>query len=395
MKHQGPDLDEACVIVLPSKPPPPPPKPEPKYVAERLAICAACEHLQGKRCGILAKRNRAGLLMHPLGLPNRYAKCPDGRWGHDPPAKRSQTKIDLSAFTPTEPADPRLAIITTHFNPLGFRRLRDTYYQWLPTLGPLADVVRCYELVFDDDEPEIEGSIVIRGSRDRHWLWQKEPLINRGLRDLPASIEYVAWIDHDFVIGEPEWPTKAIDAIDAGNVAVQLFGKFNFLDQRGIVTEFRRSAMANHTQGRQAYGSPGGAWMASRSFLDAIGGLPDQNIVGGGDQTFLDLVVGKPGAHLKTYPQRMHNSLLHSIETAVAIKGNRTGSVVDVDGYHIWHGDRKNRQYLSRIDILKQHDFDPDQDVRLNADGILEWTAGSHPMHKQIQDYFAGRREDG
>lgn len=60
------------------------------WEADRLAICRACPRYvfdQAERCGLLVElTKKAGLLMHPKGVPNPKAKCPDGRWCEVPEA---------------------------------------------------------------------------------------------------------------------------------------------------------------------------------------------------------------------------------------------------------------------------------------------------------------------
>jgi hypothetical protein len=54
------------------------------YIAARLAICRACPLYQAgppERCGELVKRGKAGLLMHPRGVPNPNGRCPLGKYG--------------------------------------------------------------------------------------------------------------------------------------------------------------------------------------------------------------------------------------------------------------------------------------------------------------------------
>jgi hypothetical protein len=68
-----------------------PPSPPPAYVVARLATCSTCDHAvfaistrEPVRCAhLIATTGRAGLLMHPRGIPNRQAKCPRGEWGEE------------------------------------------------------------------------------------------------------------------------------------------------------------------------------------------------------------------------------------------------------------------------------------------------------------------------
>jgi hypothetical protein len=281
-----------------------------------------------------------------------------------------------------------VSLVTFHYNPAKFSRLKETYYEWLPSLGPLAKSLRCYELVYDDDEPEIDGSTVIRGTRARNTLWQKEAIMNAALRD--STARYFAWVDHDLVLSNTNWLSESIAKIDAGAVAVQLFSRFHRLSLDRIPTGNRYSAMA-----RSGSGCPGGAWIADRHFLDSIGGFETSNIFGGGDQTFYDVMRGHPGPHLKLYTAAMAAYMKTWIERAVAIRGDRTASHIQSTAYHLWHGDHKNRQYATRHRLLHEHSFDPQSDMQIGDNGLLEWCSDKPGLHAGVAEFFANRREDG
>jgi hypothetical protein len=295
--------------------------------------------------------------------------------------------IDLSPFVATSQAND-IDLVTFHYNPARFGRLRETYYEWLPSLGPLASRLQCYELVFDDDEPEIDGSIVIRGTRERNTLWQKEAIMNVALRD--STTRYFAWIDHDLVLSNINWLSESIAKIDSGAVAVQLFSRLYRLSLDRTPIDTRDSVMAG-----SGNGSPGGAWIADRNFLDAIGGFETSNIFGGGDQTFYDVMRGRPGQHLKLYTAAMASHMKAWIERAVAVRGDRTASHIESDAYHLWHGEHINRQYATRHRLLHDHNFDPATDMRIGDNGLLEWCSDKPGLHAGVAKFFANRREDG
>jgi hypothetical protein len=48
---------------------------------------------------------------------------------------------------------------------------------------------------------------------------------------------------------------------------------------------------------------------------------------------------------------------------------------------------------IEQRDNRSEH-FDPAADVRLNAQGILEWASEKPKLHHEVADYFASRRED-
>ena len=62
---------------------------------------------------------------------------------------------------------------------------------------------------------------------------------------------------------------------------------------------------------------------------------------------------------------------------------------------HIWHGERANRQYLSRDEILCRHDFDPAAHLRIGENGLLELSNEPAGLADEIARYFEDRRDDG
>jgi len=284
--------------------------------------------------------------------------------------------------------DPRTstAIITTHFNPWSRQRLRDTYAQWAEQLGhPHV----CYELAFG--EPEIPGSVVVRGEWE-NVLWQKERLLNLAVSRLPADVQFVAWVDHDLVFANPDWLDIGCDMIRRGVDAVQLFDAVDFLDPAGqVIRRNRGSVAAMRTSGDVANSSPGGAWIASRAWLDQIGGIYDRNICGGGDATFLHAVAGCETSYLNRQAPKLRADCLAYAASVTATAGYVPGVV-----RHLWHGDKSNRQYHSRDAILRQYDFDPHAHLVINPDGILELTpAAPAGLSAAIAAYFRARRDDG
>jgi len=316
-----------------------------------------------------------------------------------PPDKRNETpthKIDLTGLTSQDSvhADETL-LITTHFNPCGWERLRQTYYEWLPTLGPLARRLVCYELVLDNDLPEIEDSVVIRGTRELNWLWQKEALINRALKDMPHGMKNVAWLDHDFVIRDTQWLDHAVAMLQADVVAVQLFENVVYLDMgHHVVGQMIGRVSSMHKTGKP-WGNPGGIWLASADYLRSVGGLYAHNIHGGGDEVWFDGMTGTAGAQMPEYTETMREHVTHWISHAVACRDGRRAGYLPSVSYHLWHGDLHNRQYKSRYAIVKDHDYDPQTDVCVTEEGLLQWSSDKPALHTTLSTYFRDRREDG
>ncbi len=284
--------------------------------------------------------------------------------------------------------DPRTstAIITTHWNPWDRQRLRDTYAEWAAALGHPH---LCVELAFG--KPEIPGAMVVRGS----WgnvLWQKERLINLAVSLLPEEIDYVAWIDHDLVFENPDWLDIGLDMVRRGVDCVQLFSEVHYQDLAGqVIRRARGSVAAWQSTGELSNSAPGGAWLASRSWLRSIGGIYDRNICGGGDATFLAAVTKCPTTYITRQAPRLRDHALAYGDRIRATAGYVPGVV-----RHLWHGDRANRQYISRDEILMRYDFDPNSHLQITLSGILELSPNAPAgLQSEIAAYFKARRDDG
>lgn len=294
---------------------------------------------------------------------------------------------DLPVFEESIDADRNdVLICTTHFNPCKFTKLKNTFYEWCKWLGPNINYLKTYELVYDDEKPEILGSQVIRGTREKHVMFQKEALINKCFRDCPNKIKYFVWIDHDFIISDPNWINNAIDKIKGNVKCVQLFKDIYYLGPQGRVSYTAHGRVAYFTKG-----NPGGAWIASAEFLEEIDGLLDRNIVGGGDQYFIASVL--PGFDIyKNYSPELVQYSENYIKD-VRSKGY-VCSYLDCDAFHIYHGKNENRQYWTRGQITDKQKYDPQKDVIINSDGILEWSSDKPELHRLVKEYFQNRKED-
>lgn len=296
--------------------------------------------------------------------------------------------VDLDGFVSLDTPRSDTLIVTTHWNPAGFDRLRDTYYEWLPSLGPLASSVRCLELVFDNDEPEIDGSSVVPGTREANAIWQKEPLINHAVASSDA--EYIIWVDHDVVFANPHWYSQSIDLLASGVPILQPFGSITHLDLG------RRPLSTIDAITKRITGAPGFAWAARRDYFESIGGLCYLNAAGSSDQT-LAFAVTKcpPDGYLGSCGPALASAERRWMDQCVKALNGRSPGNVDGRAYHLWHGAIRDRQYHSRDQMLASHGFDPSVDVRLTDSGILEWSSDKPGLHKEMRKYFRRRREDG
>lgn len=295
----------------------------------------------------------------------------------------ASTRSDLS----------QLAIVACHFNPCGYAAPIANWWRWRGHLPP--DVLFCgVELSFDG-RFHTDAEIRLRGTA-ANLCWQKEALLNVAIRSLPRRIRYVAWIDADILFEDAEWASQAVRMLRDEAPLVQLFSQIQFQGaDRATILHTMSSAIARLSAGEDPNkGSPGGAWAARRDCLAS--GLYWGCIVGTSDAAFLQGALGlfRGSLYQRCFQAPMVRDWLRwAARFHPAVRG-RIGRLPGTVT-HLHHGDRKNRQYGVRYQILNEDRYDPERHVQLNAEGVVELTPEAPArMRRRLQAYFEGRRED-
>jgi hypothetical protein len=310
--------------------------------------------------------------------------------------------------TPEIPAAPprtigKLAVITTHYNPCGFRRPRENYDRFAAGIAAAGIPLWTVELAYDDDPfhlPASDTTLQLRGSRQRHLLWQKERLLNLLIQRLPADVDAIAWIDADVLFLNSQWPEETRQVLRTRCVA-QLFADSFDVHPDGRLERLKHSAAWAIASGDSAamdfsQSHPGFAW-AARADLLRSRGLYDAMVTGSGDSM---MVAGFAARTLSSHWRFNAAWHAHHDVWASAVAQHSSGSIGFVRGglLHLWHGSRVNRRYNERLEILIRHNFNPTADLQIDGNGLWAWSdqALEHKreMVELVRDYFAQRRED-
>lgn len=287
----------------------------------------------------------------------------------------------------------KLAIIVPHFNPCGYRQPRKNFQRFIDALRQQADAddVFVIEALFPGQSREhgwwARAPIP---ADDRHFLWQKESLINFAIQRLPPKCDAVAWIDADILFDDNWWYEQACKTLEEFPV-VQLFDRIIYEQRRGDYSfdPGSRGYSTASEPDRLTFNAPGGAIACRRELL--TNGIYDRHPLGGGDEIFMDACLGRAPRFYKDISQPFRDHIRGWCESfGQHPVGFLRGSVT-----HLWHGDREGRQYTTRHALLGQHDFDPAVDVRIGENGLLEWASDKPALHAAVRDFFTARAEDG
>jgi hypothetical protein len=312
------------------------------------------------------------------------------------------TVTPAANYTPTD----GLWIVTTYFNPDGYRTKRENYDRFRERIEgriPLLTV----ECTFGNAEFELPSPSVVR-VRGRDVMWQKERLLNVALERLPASCAKVAWLDADVLFENGEWAAETARRLDSCPV-LQLFDRAVRLPRGhladdgtgeaypGFAAVARRDPHRLLAGDFAAHGHTGFAWAARREVL-AGRGFYDACIAGSGDHMMahafagdwtsgcVDRIIGpatRHRGHFAAWSREIYQRVRANV-------GFVPGSVL-----HLWHGDVRDRRYVDRNRELAAFNFDPARDITVGASGCWEWNSAKPELHRWAREYFGRRLEDG
>lgn len=297
----------------------------------------------------------------------------------------------------------KLDVITTFFNPSGFKSLLRNYYLFRERIEKQNVNLLTVELSFNG-KFEIQGDNVYRLTSNSV-MWQKERLINYGISQLPPNTECFGWFDCDIFVLNDDWVDECIDKLKTCDI-LQPFKKVFFAPknettfspfynaQQSVTWQYKthKDWLNRRISKELPFSCPGFAWCAKTSLFKDIG-IYDKNIIGSGDTMLVDCLLGSWKIH--GYAEKFNNHMKSAV-------WGYANSLIELDPVvdhlpnhilHLYHGSIKNRQYMDRHSIIHKYDFDPYNDIKL-VNNVYEWNSNKFDMHEEIRRYFYDRKED-
>ena len=246
------------------------------------------------------------------------------------------------------------------------------------------------------------------GVRARSRIWNKENLLNLGIRRTPEA-QAIAWVDADITFRSPTWAMDTLHALEIYDI-VQPWETAMDLGPKGeIMTVHTSFAKVLQDGGPvspggqkfwKGYGGPytyphsGYAWAMTRQAYSDVGGLLD---IGGCGSADFHMAQSLVGAAVSTMPLGTTDAYrAHVMRWQDRALRSVNGNIGVVPGMieHGFHGAKIKRQYLSRWDMFVKHQFNPDTDTVLNGDGVLELAGNKPALQRDFDRYLLARAED-
>jgi GR25 family glycosyltransferase involved in LPS biosynthesis len=309
-------------------------------------------------------------------------------------SKKSKKNSIINISPRDESIIPKLAVITTFYNPQNYINIRYNYLKFSEKIKEKADLFPI-ELSFDGNFfIEDDNVIQIKGDK-KNILWQKEVLLNIALEKIPKEYTNIAWIDCDILFENENWIEECNWKLNDYKV-VQLYewakrlGPNSEIEMtsRGIISRIHEIDKVDINLSRAI---PGFAWAIRREVIDEIKFLETQ-IIGGADSLMFYSFFGiKRGFQSEKMNEKWFEKFSKWSDKASQVVANSVG-FVSGSLTHLYHGSKINRGYNERYNILNQNEFDPSKHLSKDRNGL--WKLKNRKISIELEKYFEDRNED-
>lgn len=327
--------------------------------------------------------------------------------------------VDSPLFRRPDIVDEPLYVVATIFNATRWRSRWKLFQRFRHHM--LASGVRLcvVELAFGDREFSLteehngwqDNEYHLRLRTD-HELFYKENLINLGVARLPADWKYMAWVDADVLFSKPDWADGTVQALQHYDW-IQPWSQAIDLDSNHEVLAQHEAFLHSYLLGRELpqvcggyyYGGkprgrfhtwhPGYAGACTREAFDAVGGMMDWAILGSGDSYMAYALIGEINRAIPAGVHPRYRQLAEEWQDRAESSIRRNIGVQRGLLLHYFHGAKANRRYKDRWKILVDHQFNPDEHLQRDWQGLYQL---SHKaplgLRDDIRRYFRERCED-
>ena len=297
----------------------------------------------------------------------------------------------LHKFFPIQYEEPErkdLAIILVYFNPNKSNRIIQNILLVKHSLEVCNIPFYITELAFNDEPFIFKNTNNVFQYRTSSYMFYKENLIYTALQFLPDTITKICTLDADIMFDDPKWYEIISNTLDTYNVCQP----FNFSHKLNIdftIENTSFSCINSNTNSCCGY-----AWAFKKDWF-LKNGFFEYALIGGGDSFFYNYVMYHKMPHMyNNFYTNEYTTYLNSREKLPPVCS------VNLNIYHLFHGNIKNRQYISRHHLFEKkiNSFNITNMNELfirRDDNIIEWNPKfKDVMNTFVKTYFMNRQDD-
>lgn len=292
-----------------------------------------------------------------------------------------------------------IVLITCFFNPANYIQNLNNYFKFKKYIQNLNYPLYTVELSFKDQPNQLFDEEYTLKIKTNDILWHKERLLNIIFKKLPKKYEKIIWVDCDVFYKDNTWIDKTSDLLNYNKI-VQPFSKCTYLDKLGNLTSNERFGLFygyknNLKEFRVWKYNSGFVWASRREFFEKFG-LFDRGILGSGDGFMAHTFTKNLTFDLYVERFKWNNDIVRDyLNWSLPVIDYVGDSInyLDLEVYHNWHGNLKNRKYLQRAEILRN--FNPFTMLKEDENGVWNWTdLVDDEIKNKVINYFQERKED-
>jgi hypothetical protein len=297
--------------------------------------------------------------------------------------RTSWTVDDFKTFlTQTSPevvdAPADLAVCIAYFNPLKRIRPFQNLMLCCQRITAIGVPVFIIELGYNNEHPTILMMPNTYYITSNSYLFHKENLWNILEKKIPEQYTKLVFLDGDILFKDTLWATKISSQLESTSV-LQVFESVEYLDMSYmpyiINVSFIKSIQERQGSifgiGNFSYPCNGMGFACQRKWFRKVGGFPERFVMGCGDIAWLSLVIGSN--EFKTQHGYLGEPYAHAsydILGKMMSSTKYTYSCAPLTIQHLYHGNTKGRQYVSRHEFTKAL---KDDDLIVNSDGLIQF----------------------
>lgn len=247
------------------------------------------------------------------------------------------------------------------------------------------------QLIIDSPSPKLPNGVQRIIIKTKSILFAKEVLLNAALDILPSHVTKILALDADILFEEDAWYDTISKDLDKCDVLQPFFsaklknesGKIG-LTKKGWAKAFLEDAESEEVKSFQAHAGYGIAF--TKNYLNSYNGFFKGAIGGSGDEIHIRIAAGVSTQQQKFDYLRNELDEYESRRKSENIFGFSELSVI-----HLFHGDEKNRQYVSRHAYFIEQGFSLKE---CQMDGIVEFKTNEEKWNAMFFTYFKNRNDD-
>ncbi len=295
-----------------------------------------------------------------------------------------------------------LYVIAVVSNPARFERRYQLFNEFCVRMRKEPQVVLVTVELQQGSRPYITDATI--RLRTEYEVWYKENLINIAVQHLPENWEYMAWIDSDISFQNINWARETIEQLQTYKV-IQLFTHCIDLGMKGETLHVHTGIMYAYINGEihsnhkfhgqySKYFHVGYAFGIRRDAYNSIGQLPEFPILGSADNHLALALLGLVDGSLNRNLHPNYILLCRILQERCERHIKRDVGYIHGTILHNFHGNKADRKYQSRWNILVENQFDPLVDIYKDCNNLWVLNDNKPKLRDEIRRYFRERNED-